>query len=290
MDSENKFKSKNIETYTGDMAKVLEENRDGLIKRVINEEEEHEAEKKNLSPKSKKNRILTAASFALIAVAFAALIAVAFFHNEVNSLFVATPSASLIFADSTDFKPIDGQNPEQIGKTFWNQANNVKVKTGGIDGIYLTEGNKVVGFKRFNTLIQSSFDLTKADFISDNFLLGSYLSGLKENSPSSGDPFILLKARSFPDAFPTMRAWENKMLYDLHGFFGIDITPDNNYLFTKNFDDGILANKNARILRDNSGNIVLAYVFVDDTYVVIANSEPAINEVSLRINSSQIKK
>ncbi len=290
MDSEQKLRSKNIETYTGDMAKVLKENKDGLIKRVINEEEEHEAEKKNLSPKSKKNQTLIVVSLSLIIIAFIALVSVAFLHNEVNRLFVATPSSSLIFTDSTDFKPIDGLTSAQVANTFRNQAENVKVKIGGIDGIYLTENNKVVGFKRFNALIESSFDLSKADIVNDNFLLGSYLNGLKGGSPFAGNPFILLQVKSFFDAFPVMRAWERKMLYDLHGFFGMDITLENNYLFTKNFEDGILANKNARVLKDNGGNIILAYVFVDNTYVVIANSESVINEVSLRINGSQIKK
>ena len=48
-------KSRVIETYAEDMAQVLENDKGGLIKKIIHEEEEHEAEKRNLSPQSKKN-------------------------------------------------------------------------------------------------------------------------------------------------------------------------------------------------------------------------------------------
>ena len=87
-----------------------------------------------------------------------------------------------------------------------------------------------------------------------------------------------------------MQNWESKMLYDLHGFFGVKLSPETNYLFTKSFEDGIVANKNARILRDNNGQIVLMYVFADDNSIVITNSENAVSEIILRLNSSQIKK
>jgi hypothetical protein len=126
--------------------------------------------------------------------------------------------------------------------------------------------------------------------INNNFLLGAFKTGLSSVSPNIGDPFILLKVTSFPDVFPLMRIWENKMLYDFYEFFGVKITPTTNYLFTKNWEDGIVSNKNARILRDNDGKIILMYVFINDSSIIITNSELATREVILRINSSQIKK
>ena len=53
--------------------------------------------------------------------------------------------------------------------------------------------------------------------------------------------------------FGQMRNWENKMFSDLHDIFGIPLSLDTGYLLTKNFEDGIIQNKNARILRDGSG-------------------------------------
>ena len=102
--------------------------------------------------------------------------------------------------------------------------------------------------------------------------------------------FVLIKMRSFQDIFDSVRAWENKMFYDLHSLFGVSINSNTSYLLTKNFDDGIIENKNARILYDKDGGIVLMYVFADETSLVIAGSIDAVREVMFRLSSSQLKK
>ena len=47
---------KKVETYAEDMAQVIGDNREGLIKKIILQEEENEIEKKNLSPQSRQNK------------------------------------------------------------------------------------------------------------------------------------------------------------------------------------------------------------------------------------------
>ena len=93
------------------------------------------------------------------------------------------------------------------------------------------------------------------------------------------------------------------MFSDLHGFFGVDISPETSYLLTKNFEDGIVGNKNARILYRTSeegegsapsslptaNKIVMMYVFADDTSVVIANTDKAAREIMLRLAGSDTK-
>jgi hypothetical protein len=281
---ENKLKNKNVETYAADMVKAIGSDKGGLIKKIIHEEEEHEAEKINLSPGSRKNRLFMFISITLIILALGVLIFFAFFNNKINTISIAPQTTPAVFIDQTDFTPVDGLTKDGIEKTIFNQANNTKVKIGGINGIYLTENKKVVGFSRFSTLIKSSFTASQLGQIGDNFLLGAF------NNKETKDLFVLLKVKSFSGIFPVMQSWESKMLYDLHGFFGVVLSPDTNYLFTKSFEDGIVANKNTRILRDNNGNIVLMYVFINDSSIIITNSEAATNEVILRINSSQIKK
>ncbi len=278
-----KLKSKKIETYTEDMVKALGNDKGGLIRKIIHEEEEHEMLKVNLSPKSRKNRLFMFISITLIILGLGLLIFLAFFNEKINTVPVTPQFTSIIFTDQTDFMAIDGFTKDQITKTVLNQISNTKVKGGGINGIYLTENKKIVGFKRFVSLIKGSLTLDQVGFVSDNFLLGTLNDGTK-------DFFMLFKANSFADIFPVMNNWENKMLYDLYEFLGVNISPEINYLFTKNFEDGIVANKNARILRNNDGKIILMYVFIDDSHVIVTNSELATLEVVLRLVSSQIKK
>lgn len=109
--------------------------------------------------------------------------------------------------------------------------------------------------------------------------------------PKTGkDLFLLLKVRSFTDVFNPLRTWENKMFSDLHGLFGVPINTYTSYLLTKGFEDGIVQNKNARILYSNEGEIVLMYVFADENSIIIANTEDAVREVILRLASSKIRK
>jgi len=287
---DNKLKTKNVETYTADMVKALEGDKGGLIKKIIHEEEEHEALKKNLSPNSRKNRVFMFISVVLIILALGALIFLTFFNGKVDTVSVIPQSASIIFVDQTDFKAVDGLTKDQMINALSGQINNTKIKIGGINAIYLTENNKVIGFKEFIRLMEGNLTADQLSLFDDSFLLGAFKSGLNPISPDVGDPFILLKVRSFSDIFPVMQSWENKILYDLSGLFGVSISPDTNYLFTKGFEDGIVANKNARILYDNNGNIVLMYVFADDNSVIVTNSELATQEIILRLNSSKIKK
>lgn len=80
------------------------------------------------------------------------------------------------------------------------------------------------------------------------------------------------------------------MFTDLHGFFDIAFSPETKYLLTKEFQDGIIQNKNARILYGNDNKIIMMYILADDNSVIIANKENAVREVILRLASSQIKK
>lgn len=102
--------------------------------------------------------------------------------------------------------------------------------------------------------------------------------------------FILLNIKEGKNVFSAMRTWENKMFADLHDIFGIPLSLDTGYLLTKNFEDSIVQNKNARILRDGSGKIVLMYVYIDNKTLVITNTEEGAKEIIFRVNSSKVKK
>ena len=253
------------------------------MKKIIHEEDQSEAQKINLSPKSRKNRLFMFISMLLIILAFALSIFLLFFSKNSDTISVAPQFTSIIFTDQTSFKEIDKFTKDELVRAVLKQVKSTKVKLGGIEGIYLAEDKKVIDFERFVALTKSDSISGKTDFFSPNFLLGVANNETK-------DFFILLKVRSFPDVFPVMRVWEDRILYDLYGFFETDISSKTGYLFTKDWEDGIVGNKNARILRDDDGKIILMYVFINDSSVIITDSETASREVILRLSSSQIKK
>lgn len=287
-DNNSKTENKIVQTYAKDMAEVLENDKGGLVKKIIHGEEQHEEEKRNLSPLSKKNKILMFVSILLII--FGLIIFFSFFKKNTNIVDVEKQFSSLIFHDQSSFLEVSGLKKEEIIQTVFNKVNTTKVKIGGVEGIYLTENKQIIGLRRFIALIKSSFDPgDNTLFINDNFLMGTVLSGLKASSPTAGDFFILLKMRSTLDIFNPLKKWENSLLSDLYGFLGMNISSETNYLFKKNFEDSIIENKNARVLYDKDGHIILMYVFADDNSIVITNTQNTAREIMLRLVSDRNK-
>ncbi len=279
-----------LETYADDMARVLENDTEGLVKKIIHGEEQHEAEKKNLSPESKKNKVFMLVS-ALLVIFGVAIIAFFLLNKNINTVPVEKQFTPLIFADKTDFDlEISGFKKEEIAQAVLNKISKTEVNIGGVEGVYLKENGQLIGLRRFLSLINSSFAPNKDPFfVSDNFMMG--VVNIKEGevrAPGEGF-FILLKVRSTADIFDALREWEGKMFLDLRGFIGISLSPETSYLLTKNFEDGIVDNKNARVLYDKDGKIVLTYIFADENSVVISNSEKAIHEIVLRLASASKK-
>ncbi len=287
MDPENKI----VHTYAEDMAKVVEGNEPGLIKRIIEDQEKNEAFNANASPFSKRNKIFIVVGFifAILAITLFSLFFV--FNKKIFTIMVTPQYVPLVFTNQNKSFDITGLNKEKVIQNVVDEINNTKIQSGELEGIYFIENKNVIGFKRFNSFIESDLTVDQIKSISDNFLTGIVNNKKTDpNLPTSKNLFFLLRINSFPDVFNNIRAWESKMLYNLHGFFGLGLNAETNYLFTKDFEDGFVLNKNARILYDQEGKIVLMYVFIDDNFLIISNNETTISEVMDRISSSKTAK
>ncbi|MCF7833971.1 MAG: hypothetical protein K9L98_01545 [Candidatus Pacebacteria bacterium] len=286
MDSDNKPKLKNIETFTDDMVRVLEHEKGGLIKKIIHEEEERDLQKKNLSPESTKNKIFMLIGLFLIIGATGAVFASVFLKENVFTAIVDTQFTPIIFTDKTTFLEIDNlPTKNEVATLFYNQISNTDVKIGGMEGVYFSEGKNVLSSRMFLEKINSSYPLEGINVLKTGFLMGVFKT--KENTKH---PFILLKARSFTDVFPKMLIWEKSLFADMSNFFGTEITNENIYLTVKPFEDKFIVNKNARILYDKDGNIAMMYVFSSNDSVVITDNIDTAREIILRLLSGKIKK
>ena len=279
-----------VETYAQDMSKTIERGEGGMIRKIIEEQEEREEVKKNISPESKRNKSFMLIGLALILIAFFSLVFLITLQNKISTVSVAPQLTPIIFTDQTRSEEIGGLNKDQIEQTILNEASATDVKNGGVERLYLTENKNIIGFRRFLSLLKANLSADQIASVNDNFLLGIDNEKTTTTPGTGGELFILLKTTSFADVFPVLKSWENKMFFDLHGLFGVDINADTNYLLTKDFDDGVVNNKNARILHDKDGKVIMEYIFADDASVIITNSDQAVQEVMLRLASGQIKK
>ncbi len=282
MENEKELKHKTVDTYAEDMARVLQDDKEGLVKKIIHEAEEREAEKKNFSPESTKNKIYMFLSFLLVALAVSILV-ISIWGRQMQTVSVPEQFSHLISIEKSFFIEVDGLAREAVIASVANEIRQTDLKDGGVEGIYLTSNKQVVGLRSFINLLEMSFAPGPFELVSDNFLIGATNMGAKES-------FILIKVRSMLDVFTPMRDWEGKMFAELYQLFNLQLNSENNYLLTKTWEDGVIDNKNARILTDTEGNIVMMYVFADEASVVIISGRDGAREVMLRLRQSEIKK
>jgi hypothetical protein len=132
MEQNNKTQSKIVETYAEDMAKIIEDDKTGLIKKIIHEEEEHEKVNQNLSPESKRNQIFLFVGLLLI---FFGLITLFYFISLDKSPIISIEKSftPLIFNDKSAFLEVGGFKREEVIQTIFNQVHQTEVKKGGVD-------------------------------------------------------------------------------------------------------------------------------------------------------------
>lgn len=276
-------KPKVVKTFMDDVTHELEDGKDGIIKKIIHSEEQSEEEKINQSPQSRKNKLFLFFGIFLFLVSLGALIF--FFKNrEVPSVPVDKQFVPIIFTDKNVLVELANLKKEEIGDSVFKEVKEVAIKPREIQGIYPTLNKAPVYLKNFISIIEGGPVLTPENFVDDNFLMGVVKNDNKTNSF-----FILMKMRSISDVFSAMREWETKMFLDLYRFFGISLSQDTKYLLNKGFENGIVENKNARVLYDNENKVVMMYVYPNDNYIIITNSENAVREIMFRLSSSEVK-
>jgi len=283
MENEENLKNKNVETYVADMARVVDGQEGIYIKKIIEDQEKNKEKNTSLSISNIKNKIFILVGLFLIFASIGALGYMEFSKKKIFRVNVIQELTPIIYLDNSVFKEVADLSKEQIFQSMANEIFSSEVKQGGVLGIYLTENKKNIGLRNFLTIISANVDQKEMSFVDDNFLIGAANLDKKYQ-------FILLKVRSFSDVFDVMHSWEDKMFYDLHSFFNIDLSSTTNYLVTKDFEDAIVQNKNARILKDSEEKIVLMYIFINETSLIITNSDLAAREIGLRLSSGILKK
>ncbi|MEI8174734.1 MAG: hypothetical protein WCG28_02165, partial [bacterium] len=167
----NVTQSKIVETFAEDMAKVIEDDKSGILKKIINDEEEHEKVKMNLSPSSKKNKLFMFLSLLLVLISFAVLF-YSLSLGEIKTVTVEGQFVPIIFIDQNTFLEIKDLKKDEIVQTVLNESNATTVKSEGVEGIYLSYNKKVIGLRQFIELTKTNF-VPDANtlFVSDNFVM-----------------------------------------------------------------------------------------------------------------------
>jgi len=217
-----------------------------------------------------------------------------FVTNRPDPVVPATPE--LIATETIKSIDVSGLDSKTIQDRVLELANqNQNVAYGKLAQIKLIEGvgeNKLpISPQNFFSRIAVGAPATFARAISTDstdWIFGfQHLSQTFGSTTITAAPFILSNISSFDSAFEGMLRWESVMAENLSPLFVIE---EINFSLSanKSFEDRIIRNKDTRVLRDNFGNIILIYSFLDPRHLLITTNEQTFGEVLSRFFSSQV--
>lgn len=91
----------------------------------------------------------------------------------------------------------------------------------------------------------------------------------------SNDVVVILKTINFEHAFSSMLEWEKTIATDWQPF----LAENSSSSFSKIFQDEVIKNNDARILKRSDGSMILGYVFFTKKYLIITTSREALSAV-----------
>lgn len=275
-----------LHTYAGDFGQSIQGERGDIIRRAIKEEEINRTMEQARVAATKENFWMLLGSILAFVVGIAAIAYFAISNRPKTIEPVDNRIQSIVFADTSKEIPLTGLSKEQfIAKARTELA--ADMSDGSVRYVFLTDtrdGMKyLAGAKTFLSLLMSNAPELLTDGLSTTFMLGAYaVSGENE-------PFLIFTTNSYNDAFAGMRAWESRLFDDLYQIFSISTFGDNSQLFAATFEDTLIKNKPARVLRDNTTEIELLYAFPDDSTIIITTSPATLEELSLRLTAQKVE-
>ena len=195
---------------------------------------------------------------------------------------------SLITTEYKDELNVGTIAKDKFINTLGTRINETQVPANNLYNVYLTTGTssarRLITASEF--IAQAKFnmpDIVKRTLLPD-FMVGMF--SLDKNLP-----FVILKTSSFENTYAGMLTWETnlekdfRLLFRLPGYQnggGIlaELTPTT----AKEFNDGVIVNKDIRVLKDEKGQTILLYGIVDKETIIITVSDTAFKEIINRLN------
>lgn len=125
----------------------------------------------------------------------------------------------------------------------------------------------------------------------------AYLLGL--HSFDENQAFLILKVDSYESAFAGMIAWEYTMQKDLAPLFtrtptphipegGVGTSSPQVQLIPTGFSDRIVENHDARVIENETKDILLLWTFLDRNTVIITTNEYTLREIISRLSNTSV--
>lgn len=275
-----------LRTYTSDMADVIREDEMSVIKIALAEKEKREqadiykkAEGTNLS---KTLLIIGGIIFIISAIVGSYFIS----ENKKKDMTPPVPTNIDTFISYESSGKIDTTNmrfPSELTDAIVKEQSTPNI----IKTLFIVKNanglEEILSTKNFLSFLEINTPDTLVRSLSDKYILGKYSKIEPSTNKNNISTFLVFQTTNYAQSYASMLEWEKILLKDLSPLFGIDINSSNESLLEKQWDDIIINNKDARVLYEENGKLLLSYLFVDKNHFIITNSMDALKEVTTRI-------
>ncbi|VAW25483.1 hypothetical protein MNBD_BACTEROID04-516 [hydrothermal vent metagenome] len=157
--------------------------------------------------------------------------------------------------------------------------------TDSIKNIYLTEKATIftknetggiqqnTGIKKLLSVWSNKMPALLSRSFSKEFMLGVYSSNSGRNMP-----FLILTTNSYEQTFAGMFKWENNILSDFYKLFGLSTKQA-----TQSFRDYVIRGNDVRILKNQNGETLMLYSFINKDMLVVTTNEEVLNKILFKL-------
>jgi len=282
-----------LRTYTSDMADAIRTNEISVIKIALAEKEkrEQEAVYKKAEGTTFSKIFLVIGGIILIV---GAMVGSYFLFKKKKEIMLPQPQTNntnvetfISYEKKSDIDVTNVNDAIELNKLIkqnstilQDQLTTIFLKK-KIDGV-----EQIIISKDFFNLIDSTAPGALIRSLSDNFLIGKYLSPKIDPTKEQSQLFLVFQTNNYGQTYASMLDWEKTMLNDLKNLFEIDLPIQNGsdaIVIEKKWKDIIINNRDIRVVYGDNGEGILYYVFINNKNLVIATNLETINEVIERL-------
>ncbi len=201
-------------------------------------------------------------------------------HTQSTQVVIPQAMAILPYTTKKDIDVSKGTIHDQIFGSIVNQTKSYNGVLGGFLFVNLLKGQTPLSATEFFSDLAPGAPGTLGRSIGDKYMTGVY-------SGTINTPFIVLTSSDYGQTYSGLLAWETTMQHDMAGYFPGVVAPA---LTTtpRSFEDDTFNNHDVRILRDDSGKIVLVYGFFDKNTFAITSNETVFQSLMTKYLNTQL--
>lgn len=287
-----------IRTYRDDIASAIQASHLSSINIAMAEDERMHSkiqtsgkiEAEEIKSSYSKNRIFLLISIILIVVGILVVLVTYFIDAKPETVTQNTTLSFFITAEYKDELDTNKIVKERFTYALASKINDIQIPVNNLYSSYITTGTSTT--KR---LVTTQEFITLANLRVPNILLRTLVPDFMVGMYSFGQdlPFVIFKTSSFENTYAGMIEWEKNLEKDFSVLFRLNnsgggsladsLTPTT----ARKFEDGVINNKDVRLIRDADGKIIFVYAIIDKNIIVITVNDKAFKEINNRLNKEK---